>query len=44
VGNAFDIDVEKDNHHKLDAPQNSRVKFKYDQACTLEPHLVFDLG
>jgi hypothetical protein len=42
VGNAFDIDVEKDNHRKLDAPQNSHAKFEYGQACTLELHLVFN--
>jgi hypothetical protein len=42
VDDAFDIDVEKGDRQKLDAPQNSHTKFEYDQACTLEPHLVFD--
>jgi hypothetical protein len=42
VGDAFDIDVGKDDYHKLNALQNSHAKFKYGQACTLQPHLVFD--
>jgi hypothetical protein len=42
VGDAFDIDVEKGNCHKLDALQNSHENFEYGQACILEPHLVFD--
>jgi len=42
MDNAFDIDVEKGNCHKLDALQNSHTKFKYGQAWILKPHLVFD--
>ncbi len=42
MDNAFDIDVEKGDRHKLDALQNNHTKFEYGQACILKPHLVFD--
>jgi hypothetical protein len=42
VGDAFDIDVEKGDRHKLDVLQNSHANFEYGQACILEPHLVLD--
>jgi hypothetical protein len=42
MGNAFNINVEKGNHHRLDVLQNSHGKFENGQSRTLEPHLVYD--
>jgi hypothetical protein len=44
VGNAFDIDVKKNDCCRLDVLQNSHAKFEYGQVHTLKPHLVYDQG
>jgi hypothetical protein len=44
VGGAFDINVEKSDHRRLDVLQNSHTKFEDGQAHAFEPHLVYSQG
>ncbi len=44
MGGAFDINVEKSDHHRLDVLQNNHTKFEYGQARAFEPHLVYIQG